>query len=511
MLRSPLRFAPACLLAASLSACSGGGANVAPSPHQASAAGKTTKASFTIQWTNPSAPTSVRHRDTISPSAQSIVVLINGAPGALANRNGSSTQTIPLIAPVGNDQFIFNVYDGPNGQGHLLGAATVQQLIVDGAANSLTAVIQAVCATTNVQYAGDDLLSHVVSAGPGGVYAASVQSAVLAGQSSATFVIGPEDADGNVIIAGSGGQVAYSITGSASVQPIDGAHISLTPLTGARTTTPDTLTVAAPTCPTTTVAVQHSPAIFVESTSGAVFALDWYGDLLFSTRLSLGDTLIGYDVVNHKLITYNPSNGNVYSYPIALVTPSLLYTTISGALVKWSNYLHAVFGVYFAAGDSFYFTHTGGEDSVFYGVGGTAVAIATSTSSYSSNAFSTTGSTIYSFSLATLSETHSVAAPYTVDSLATDDGFTELYAFDSTASYVSVFTQSLAPVSTGNFGFASFPVVGGADTDGHNIYAVLTSTAFAGSTSAGTALTGGDFGNGVGTGLAIVVISTNSN
>ena len=94
-------------------------------------------------------------------------MLINGAPGALANRNGSSTQTIPLIAPVGNDQFIFNVYDGPNGQGHLLGAATVQQLIVDGAANSLTAVIQAVCATTNVQYAGDDVLSHVVSAGPG--------------------------------------------------------------------------------------------------------------------------------------------------------------------------------------------------------------------------------------------------------------------------------------------------------------------------------------------------------
>jgi hypothetical protein len=335
MLPSFARPLAAILSALALAACAGGSTGLTPSQHRSSNAKQTTPASFTIQWTNSRAPAAVRRADAISPSAQSVVVMINGTQAAVANRSGNGSQTIPLIAPVGNDAFIFNVYDGPNGQGHLLGSATVQQLIVDGAANTVTAVIQAVCALTNVVAAYDPLAYAQYTRS--GFDALTLASIVIGGQTPVQLTVGPEDVDGNVIIASTAGTVQAAITGAATITPIDGADISLTPQSGNRTTTPSTLTVAAPTCPSTTVAVSQSPAIYVESSSGAVFFLDWYGDRLGAGGgyLAAGDALIGYNPATQKMMTYNKTTGAVNAYSIDLSSHTTLFTIPANSVVTW--------------------------------------------------------------------------------------------------------------------------------------------------------------------------------
>lgn len=510
MLKSSLRLAPACLLAASLSACSGGGAGVAPNPHAVTTAGKTTTASFTIKWTSPSAPASVRRRDTISPSAQSVAVLINGAVNAIANRTSNPTQTIQLTAPVGTDLFVFEVFDGLNGQGSELGSAAVTQTIIDGAANTITAAIQAICSATNVQYVSGDPLIYLTSA-TSGLYAASVQSIVLAGQSSATLIVEPEDVDGDVIISGTTGRVAYQITGSATVTPIDSAHISLTPVTGPRKTSPDTLTVAAPACPSTSVAVQHSPAIYVENTAYKVVIEDWYGDQLGSGTLAGADVLAGYDSATQQIIAYNSSTGQVDAYSLNLASHSALYSIETGMTSAWSNYGGGIFGIqtyvdftlniflYHGATETF-------EDDWDYFTG--TLAVASSTLSATPKAFFGNGGQVCLVSLLGPNSPSCVAV-IDIVSLATDDNIGKVYAFGSTAPYVTQYNNTLAGTpATGSYGFAAAPVVGAADTDGDNVYAVLTTGAFVASSSSGTPLTGFT-SSPVGAGLATTVLSTN--
>jgi hypothetical protein len=508
------RFVPTVLVMCMLTACSGGGQGFGPPQQRASSAAKTTQATFTIKWTNPSAPASVRRKDTISPSAQSIAISINGSLSTIANRNGSPSQSITLIAPVGNDQFLFNVYDGPNGGGHLLGTATVSQLIVDGAANNVTASIQAVCAVTNVQVANNDSFAHLAF-GATGIYASTLQSMVLVGQSPETLIVGPEDVDGNIIIAGTGGTVSYQITGSATVTPIDGAHLKLTPTSGFRSTTPDTLTLAAPTCPTTTVAVQHSPALYVENTGNQVFVVDWYGDNLGGGVLASGDVLIGYDTHSQSMMTYNPGTGQVNAYAPSLQSHTAKYTILTGMIACWSNYLGAVFAVRptnEGGGTYYMYVYSFANPASPYAFGaasttGAQASVACSTMSNTPNAFMADSSGIYEFSLATNVNTSAFSAS-TVVSMATDDRNGVLYAFNSSGSYVSQFSQSgLSSPYTGNYAFPVAPAVGGSDTDGDDVYAILTNTGFYASSYQGTAFS--NFGYGVGTGLAIEVLSTN--
>ena len=514
MQRPSFRVVPVALLVAQLAACSGG-ASFAPSARPAASAGKTTPATFTIKWTSASASASVRRRDTISPSAQSVAVLINGTVNATANRTANPTQTIALNAPVGADLFVFNVYDGLNGQGNLLGSASVAQTIIDGAANTITAAIQAVCSATNVQYAaGSDPLVYVTSA-TSGLFAASVQSIVLAGQSSATLIIEPEDVDGDVIISGTSGRVAAQITGSATITPIDGAHISLTPLTGPRKTSPDTLTVAAPTCPSAALAVQHSPAIYVENTAHTVLIEDWYGDPLGTGTLAGADVLAGYNTATQQIMAYNPITGEVDAYSLNLTSHSALYQIAIDMTSAWSNYAGGIFGIQPQSGsvDLDLYLYHGATQTNEDGNG----VYVSATFAAASSTFAATPKTFYangSFEICV------VPLPAFVDfncetpinnivSLATDDNIGKLYAFGSNPPYVTQFNQSFGAIPvTGSYGFAAAPAVGAADTDGDNVYAVLSTGVLAAASSTGTALTGFT-SPAVGTGLAITVLSTN--
>lgn len=508
MIRSSLRFGSAAILAALLPACSGGGAGLTPG-HRSSNAARTTQATFAIKWTNAAAPASVRHKDTISPSAQSVVVTINGSPGGLVNRNGSPSQSITLAAPIGTDQFLFTVYDQPSGLGHLLGSATVIQQIVDGAANVVTAVIQAVCTVTNVSYvAGSDPVVWTVY-GASGIYAQTLQSIVLAGQAPATLTIEPEDVDGNVIISGTGGTVPNTITGSATVTQINGTSISLTPKSGARSTTPDTLTVAASGCPSTTVGVQHSPAIFIQGSLGVV-TIDWYGDVIGQGYPVAGDVLIGYDTQSQRLISYNKGTGQVNAYGIPIGAPTPLYPLPLGSTVTWSNAIDGVFVAQPSAGTTINFTYS--QTSGFQTgptTPGTPVAAAAPVTTYLPRAFTTNGSTLYAFALPAVTLSATMAAAYPVSSLATLDPYQELDTFDSSGSNIAVYSQSLSTLySNGPFGLSSAPAVGALDADAYNIYTILANGFFMAVTQSGTNLN--IYNTDMGTPEAVVVISTNS-
>ena len=142
--------------------------------------------------------------------------------------------------------------------------------------------------------------------------------------------------------------------------------------------------------------------------------------------------------------------------------------------------------------------------------GETPTAVAASTFSGSPYVYGVSGPDLVELSLSTRFYVNSVTTPYTVVSIATSDRYNDLYAFNTSISDdVSVYNESLGGPANSTFGFAEAPVVGGADTDANNIYAVLANQTFAAATSTGTQLTGGDFGYGVGPGLAIQVISSN--
>jgi hypothetical protein len=458
----------------------------------------------------------MRRRDTISPAAQSIGVTINGAPAAVINRTNSPSQSVSLDAPVGNDAFAFNVYDQANALGHLLGSANVVQQIVDGAANQVAATITAICAATNVSLAAPDPLSYTTFA-PSGVYASSMQSIVLAGQTPVGLFGYPEDADGNVIISPPGGKLTATITGSAGLIVNNGYLLHMTPVTGPRSTTPDTLTVAAPSCPSTTVAVSHSPAIYAEDRQYGVGIYDWYGDLLSSGTMASGDVLIGYDSVSHELIARNPTTNTITGYSPDLSIQSSLFTiSYLTAAASWAN---SVNGAFYATEFSDspnrynkgYFVSSNGTGTlVGSGVGtSSTVVLGASTFTTSSYGFVSTDGSVSNFNLtvqgnALASNGHDAG---TILGLAPDDHNGTLVAFNQSSPYVSVFSENLVglPVS-GDYGITATPFVGAIDTDGDNIY-VNTSVNLEASSATGTPLSG--FGIPINPGLALVVVSTN--
>lgn len=511
-MRAWTRFASV-ILAAAVSACgaAGGVGPTPPGPQAAGAAAKTTKATFTIKWTNPSAPASVRRKDTISPSAQSVIISINGTQNTIANRNTQPMQSIVLNAPVGTDQFLFNVYDLPNGTGHLLGTATVSQLIVDGAANQVTAVIQAVCTATNVVSAGDDPLDTVTYTPPT-TLASTLASIVVVGQTAATLVVGPEDADGNVIISQTTGQVTEQITGSATVTQVDGAHIQLTPLGGPRTTTPDTLTVAAPGCPSTTVNVTHSPAIYMDAASGYVFVIDWFGNYNYEAQLQSGDVLVGYDTRTKRLIAYNSASGAVTAYSQFATNPAPLYSISPGSVVSWSNYLDSVFAAVHYAGGTEYYTEISGGGTQYssYTTPGSPVAITASPDRGYAYAFATNGSGIYQFNLSGsgLPISTSQALPSSALSLASNDKTTDVYAFNSGSPYVTAMYYSLGSTTyNNNYGFTSPGAFGATDVDANNLYEFLSNGTIQCSTLGGAAIN--IFPYTVDSAAGLVVVSSN--
>jgi len=501
LLRRAVRLVTVVCLSVLPAACASGGA-LAPAPHAPAGTSRTTKATFTIHWTNPSAPASVRRRDTISPSAQSVSVTVNGSLAAVANRNsGTQQQSFQFAAPVGTDAFVFNVYDAPNAQGNLLGSATVAQQIIDGAANSVSASIQAVCAVTNVSYAGDDPPSTFQTTSASGIQPPQLSQIELLGALPATLIVSPEDADGNLIIGSTTGQIAYQISGSASVVRVDGAHLALHPLSGPRSLTASTLSVVAPSCPSTapvTIAVKRSPAIYIQTISIAdpVYVFDWYGNLIETWTPPTGTTLIGWDTASHMLMAYNSATGEVTGITLAH-NATLLYT-IPGVPANdsatWSNYLHGPILAQQFTGLVGYSTYTQANGTVHIGtVNGNNVGLTASTFSSNPYVFAGLTTTLAEFTLTANGHTSgppsSSSAVVNYSALAIDDQLATLYTFTLGTPGVCEFSYTLGLYGCSTFGFPGEALSGATDTDTDNIYAVVGGT-LVGVTDSGVPLSG---------------------
>lgn len=500
-----VRFSLAGVLAVAIAACSGGGAGVAPASHRADA-GKTTRATFTITWTNPSAPASVRRKDTISPSAQSVSVIVNGSIAAIANRTTQPTQSIAIQAPVGTDLFSFNIYDLPNAQGTLLGSATVTQLIVDGAANTVTAVIQAICAQTNIQYVQPATAAPVVLgySNPTGSIARSVTSLELVGPTPETLQVGPEDADGNVIISGTGGTIQYTFSGAAAnITPLNGVSLQLTPRSTTPTTAASSLVASAPSCPSAQVSISSSPAIYAQYAGNYVILLDWHGTFVNQLDVNSGDALIGYGVSDNWMLAYNKTTGTVTHYGPLLQNAQVFQDAVANSLVAFTNDVNDTI----CAGPSGGYTYISLNCSGSFGtVVGTADAIASSTWSTSNYFFLASPSTVWAFSVFNGVPFATNSSNSNIVGLATDDQIGRVYAFRSTTPYVTEYPDGLTtPVSES--WFSVVPAFGATDTDNDDVYVFGTNGILQASTIAGVALSGFDIG--FGTPAALVVVSVN--
>jgi hypothetical protein len=510
MAYSSFRLSLAAVLTVAITACSGAGTGLAPSPHRDAAGAKTTPATFTIKWTNASAPASVRRKDTISPSAQSVSVLINGTTAAVANRTSQPTQSIALQAPVGTDVFTFFIYDLPNAQGTLLGSATVTQLIVDGAANTVTAVIQAICAQTNIQFvqsanAGPTVLGY---SSPSGSIARSLTSIELVGNTPETLQVGPEDADGNVIISGTGGTIPYTFSGStATITPLNGANLQLTPLSSTPTSAAGTLTASAPSCPSAQVAITSSPAIYAEEAgNNVVMIFDWHGTLINYVGVNAGDVLFGYVDDDNWLLGYNKTTGSVTHYGPMLQSAQAFETAETNSVVAFTNDVDDTICADPSGGYTYVTLNCASPLGTLVG---SAVAIATptlsQTSGISGDVFVATPSTI--FGLAWYNGVpFATASSSNIVSLATDDRLQRMYVFRSTSPYAVQYSDQLtSPVNES--WFTTAPGFGATDTDNDDVYVYGTNGVIQASTSGGVALSG--FNNGYGAPAALVVVSVN--
>lgn len=176
--------------AAALEGCSSGAQPPVPLAAHASLA----PVSFSIAWK--SSTSSARRPAYVSPSAQSVVIRINGDPSltAFANKGSSGISSLALQAPVGTDTFLVSLYDatqssGTSPSGALVGQVTVVQTIVAGKLNAVTAVVNGVVKSATIDALPGQAVLETTSSG----YA-------IVGQHSATFAVTPRDADGNAIV-----------------------------------------------------------------------------------------------------------------------------------------------------------------------------------------------------------------------------------------------------------------------------------------------------------------------
>ncbi len=218
------------IAAFTLAGCAGGGAALPSLTGHSVTSARTAKASFTIHWpahaiASPKSANRARSQ-YISPSALAVVVEVNpnaATPGPItfANANGAQTSTVTIDAPVGNDEFVFTLWDTQQtagetqAVGNLLGQADVaSQTIVAGQVNTVNATIGGITSR----------ISIAPIAGQAFVETDPTIGYDLVGDLPATFAATAYDAGGNVIVSPGAPSLSFAASsGSAgfiSVQPV---------------------------------------------------------------------------------------------------------------------------------------------------------------------------------------------------------------------------------------------------------------------------------------------------
>jgi streptogramin lyase len=200
-LQNSLRLSSALLAYALVAGCGGGSGNngnslnpaVMPNAPQSPTTASQAQVTFTMHW-GTSSSSSLASRPIVTPkyvpaTALSVSVAVNGGTAAYLN---SPATTLTINAPVGTDTFVFQTYDETNGQGNVLSKATVTQAIVDGKANTVSAVLNGVVAALTISVS-----NPAFPAGTSGSFPISVAA---------------QDADGNTIVGSSNYSTAITLS-----------------------------------------------------------------------------------------------------------------------------------------------------------------------------------------------------------------------------------------------------------------------------------------------------------
>jgi hypothetical protein len=256
-------------------------------------------------------------------------------------------------------------------------------------------------------------------------------------------------------------------------------QLKLVPLSGPRTTTPDTLNVAAPGCASQSIAVQHSPAIYVTSNSSTVTVFDWYGDAVLNAHLlTTYDNPIGYDVRTGLLVTYNFDTGVVSENSLNLSSQSPLYTIPLFVSVAWSNYLDGVFIGSYNSGtnQTTYSAYTGGAQYTQIGSATSDEVVQVAASTFSANpyAFETSGTANRAYSLATRILFATYTQPNPTNEIAPDDNKNVLHTFPASGNAVvyDLVENTLGFSASATYSFTDYAQAAAVDTDADNIYIV---------------------------------------
>lgn len=184
--------------AALLTACAHGGSALPPQKAGAQNAPAAAKVHLTVRIPAKSKTPSSRQTHYISPATQSISFwshstdgnfqdqwsgsanVTPGSPGCTTDSNGNTTCTLNFGSPGGQVQYTISAYDGPNGQGTLLGQAMDQATFTAGQNNDFSITLDGVATKYVMQLA---------------------QSTIYAGApADDALTISAYDADGNLIV-----------------------------------------------------------------------------------------------------------------------------------------------------------------------------------------------------------------------------------------------------------------------------------------------------------------------
>lgn len=296
-------FAASPALAASLTACAGGGSYAIPAASIASPARTTTgSASVSLRFTFPtqaSTAAAARRRDYVSPSVKSLAIVVNSGTPVIVNAppvSASNTVTVTIPAPVGTDTFAFAEYDTNDAKGNVIASSTQNANVVRGQLNTLTFTLD-----------GNLAKIAIALAAPSPFVEGDVTKGyTLVGNAAQQFVAVPQDADGNTIIApGAIPAIAVSSATSAAVTVVDGANNQFG-LYAAKPTTPIAITASG-----TDLAGKRVTASINVGATAAIYIANYLAQTInvydeAGTKLALASNTFG-GLTNPEGIAYVPA------------------------------------------------------------------------------------------------------------------------------------------------------------------------------------------------------------
>jgi hypothetical protein len=316
------------LLAAVLSACSGGGGRAVPAPSTSASGGSTALTTANIEITVPRAASANAHARTpayLSSSTQSVTINVTPnlsttpLPGFPMTANLTSTSSgcsstqsgtlcvVPLTLAPGTYDATLSTFDGTNATGNKLSAAQdVPFTVVLNQTNTIPLVL------------GGTPASMQIVAGTG-VTVASLSVYTLAANSTGTLDVYGVDADGNTIIGAGAPTVTAttsSVTQIAITQPtatspnvvgvstlsssaIADVTLTITPASGAGGSTLSKTAV---------VQASFVPLLYIASSQGHVFDLT-------GTEITVPGSAFAtaFSGAGGTGLTYDPNNGLLYA------------------------------------------------------------------------------------------------------------------------------------------------------------------------------------------------------